>query len=85
VYLILAYLQAPSKKAGKKVALAAKKSGPTKVAKVCDPAVSRFFFELLTGRLERGIQEEASWCVGHDPVNHDQQRKHQREPAEALD
>ena len=37
------------------------------------------------GRLEGRIQEEASRRVGHDPVDDYQQRKHQREPAEAMD
>lgn len=59
------FYQAPSKKAGKKAAAPKKSAGGAgKVAKVCGfDALKRSLYVNLwmsTGRLERGLQEEAS-------------------------
>jgi hypothetical protein len=39
---------------------------------------------VMAGRLERGIQEEASWCIRHDLVDQHLEREHQRQLEEAV-
>jgi len=39
----------------------------------------------ISGRLEGGLQEEASRCLRHDSPHHHQQRSHQRKSTEKVD